>query len=879
LEAHSGDFEPPFRVLRDSGAWTQIVVRDRDWLWKPEPEAPTDGPHPFTQLPQAVQRERARLLPSAIMHQKRYRQGYLFDRVFPVTHRKLVQVFEHAVQAGWAQLTTSQKREPEALKKLCAAALHILCMQVFNHRDVLDSVPDTRIEGSRRPATTYQELRRRMENVPDHLRGLRTYLRDRIGGVGLDTESAIFDALSRNSQYDFACLTPDMLGPFYQAALMRDPATGDLDKETRKAHGIFYTSRRITQLILDRLPIEEIQPDERFLLDPACGSGSFLMAGEQRLTDLIRPRRLPDAEKAARASGFIQGNDRDAFAVLVAKLQLVLDRPEAECRYHFKETDIDFDPSTGASIGVPYDEQPSIIVGNPPFLWHRNVEEKAALFLHAAVGEWLSDGGLLGFVLPATFLSGAGRCHKVREALLNSSELLEVWDLPRNTLSDEKDGNGGTNGGDIESCVVLLRKRRATRDVVSFCRVFGVERSTQARKLFRHSGGFTTHGLCVPATDWKPLPEAIWAATALAPVLRRLYASGQCDTVKDVCRVQNGIKRSPEESIEAKSPPSPEHVPWVQTARGTHAFSLSVWKRGSISDYIRYPGMMKRARLEWAMRDSTTGENLPAAQWRTGGIFAGRKILIHKNVDPASARPLRAFIEVGHYPSDNFHFAWLDPTFPGGGLWNYEALLAALSSPVSQVCLALARTRNNPTDLIKSIPIPKLDRKAVDAITRQVLAILRLDPENATARTEAIQALDRQILALYPLSKWERDLLWHAVWDSARYENRRPWTDKPWPVNGVVEGIREADENGPATIRIRVPAFRRGSQIYDGPIPPEIPGWAMVEGLEFQAEIPWSDAEACRFDPLKIQRFRPLPFAHEGRQKRGRAQAERGKKA
>ena len=384
-----------------------------------------------------------------------------------------------------------------------------------------------------------------------------------------------------------------MLGPFYQAALMRNPATGEIDKEKRKKHGIFYTSRRITQLVLDRLPIEEVAPDERFLLDPTCGSGSFLMAGEQRLAELIRPRRLSDAEKAAKASGFIQGNDRDPFAVLVAQLQLVLDKPDSECQYHFHKVDIEFDPSTGASIGVPYARRPSIIVGNPPFLRHGNVEESAALFFHAAVKDWLADGGLLGFVLPATFLSGAGRCRTVREAILESCELLEAWDLPRNVLSDEKDGNGGTNGGDIESCVVLLRKRKPSQDLVSFCRVFSVDRNAEARKLFRHKGLFSSHGLCNPAEDWEPLPGSRWWASALAPALRRLGESRQCLGLKDVCQVTNGIKQAPEKPVKAASPPSPEHVPWLQTSPRARAFSLSVWQEGVLSDYIRYPGKMK----------------------------------------------------------------------------------------------------------------------------------------------------------------------------------------------------------------------------------------------------------------------------------------------
>ncbi|MCY2990137.1 MAG: N-6 DNA methylase [Planctomycetota bacterium] len=710
-----------------------------------------------------------------------------------------------------------------------------------------------------------------MRNLPAHLSGLRAYMTDWRRQFGLDTEDAVFRALSQDSQYDFACLTPDMLGPFYQAALMRDPATGEVDKEKRKLHGVFYTSRRITQLILDRLPIEEIDPEGRFLLDPTCGSGSFLMAGEQRLSELIRPRRLSDAEKAARASGFIQGNDRDTFAVLVARLQLVLDKPDSECQYRFTEIDIEFDRSSGASIGVPYVNRPSIIVGNPPFLRHDKVEERAALFLHAAANEWLRDGGLLGLVLPATFLSGTDRCRTVREAVLESCELLEVWDLPRNILSDEKDGNGGTNGGDIESCVVLLRKRKASQNLVSFCRVLSVDRSVEARKLFRHKGCFSSHGLCVTARDWGVLPESRWWASALAPTLRRLCESPQCVTVKDVCQLRNGIQRTPEKPVKAKSAPTREHVPWLQTAQGMRAFSLTVWQQNITSDYIRYPGKMRWPRLEWATRDSNTGDELGEREWRKNGVFSGRKILIHKTADPASTRPLRAFIDVGHFPSDNFHFAWLDPRLPEGNSWTYEALLAILNAPVSQLCLSLARTRNNPTDVIESIPIPKLDRKSIIAISREVSAILAADADDNERRTARLESLDRQILGLYPLSEWEKDLLWHMVHGSVCQEDHPLWTDAPWPVHGVVEAIREADEDGPSTIRIRVPAFRRGAQIYGGPIPLEMPGWAMVAGIEFQAEIPWPDAEACVFDPLKVRRFRPLPFAYEAAKTNGRS--------
>ena len=115
--AQNGSIEsafPPSWRLRCLG---QIVVGDDNWLWRPEPEAAPEGPYPFSRLQEMLDRERTRLLPSAIMHQKRHRQGYLFDRVFPITHGRLVQVFEEAVQAGWDQMTPRQMGGPNALEK------------------------------------------------------------------------------------------------------------------------------------------------------------------------------------------------------------------------------------------------------------------------------------------------------------------------------------------------------------------------------------------------------------------------------------------------------------------------------------------------------------------------------------------------------------------------------------------------------------------------------------------------------------------------------------------------------------------------------------------------------------------------------------------
>jgi hypothetical protein len=403
--------------------------------------------------------------------------------------------------------------------------------------------------------------------------------------------------------------------------------------------------------------------------------------------------------------------------------------------------------------------------------------------------------------------------------------------------------------------------------------VFAVDNNSEAKSLFRHDGEFSALGLCVPSKDWLSIPQGRWTATPLAPALSRLYASQQCVRIGDVCEVRNGIKASPEKKMESTSPPSVEHVPWLQTAKGKRAWTQSVSRQGNMSDYIRYPGNMERPRQEWAARDSDTGEVIEDDGWRKRGIFARRKILIHKNADPASPRPLRALIDQGHYPSTSFHFAWLNPSLTEGAFWTYEALLAVLNGPVSQVCLASARTRNKPVDLIQSIPVPRLGRKAIDAITSQASGILRLSAGESAKREALIKIIDKQILQYYPLSDAEIDLFWQAVWGNESKDSSHGWTDKPWPLHGTIEAVREADESGPASVRIRIPGFRRGAQLYQGPIPREMPGWAMVIGLEFQAEIPWSDAEASRFDPSKARGFRPLPFAYEGGRESGHGDA------
>lgn len=115
------------------------------------------------------------------------------------------------------------------------------------------------------------------------------------------------EAILTVTQFDFLELSGDLLGALYQRYF---------DRDTRKALGEFYTPPEVIEFILDECGYKG-QRGER-LLDPACGSGSFLAAALRRYLS-----RATDAKRALEdlTDGFrIVGFDINPFAVLMAQV-------------------------------------------------------------------------------------------------------------------------------------------------------------------------------------------------------------------------------------------------------------------------------------------------------------------------------------------------------------------------------------------------------------------------------------------------------------------------------------------------------------------------------------------------------------------------------
>ena len=141
------------------------------------------------------------------------------------------------------------------------------------------------------------------------------------------------DLQPENSPYNFAVLPVEILGTIYERFLGRVVRTTDKqvkieDKpEVRKAGGVYYTPQYIVDYIVQhtvgRLLAECRTPEDVArlkILDPACGSGSFLLGAYQALIDW-HVRYYGDKERLTKRDRTIAYLDSDGRVRLTARLK------------------------------------------------------------------------------------------------------------------------------------------------------------------------------------------------------------------------------------------------------------------------------------------------------------------------------------------------------------------------------------------------------------------------------------------------------------------------------------------------------------------------------------------------------------------------------
>jgi len=159
--------------------------------------------------------------------------------------------------------------------------------------------------------------------LPEEKRGMPTEEEQRVQKEIEDEFNAVVvrDILKRLNQFDFRKVGRDILGDVYQEYL--PPAE-------RKRLGEFYTPVEVVRYILDAAGYTpENRIEDKLLLDPACGSGTFLVEAAKRLAERyaekLRNPLLPDNAKVI-IEGIvnnIHGLDINPFACHIAEMNLL----------------------------------------------------------------------------------------------------------------------------------------------------------------------------------------------------------------------------------------------------------------------------------------------------------------------------------------------------------------------------------------------------------------------------------------------------------------------------------------------------------------------------------------------------------------------------
>ncbi|MCH7226705.1 Eco57I restriction-modification methylase domain-containing protein [Haloferula sp. A504] len=246
-------------------------------------------------------------------------------------------------------------------------------------------------------ANTYPRLLEHFRRADDRYNSGLFHFRDESGRPGAPDQltpdlrlddKALKDILKNlyypESPYEFSVLPADILGQVYEQFLGKTirltpahQAKIEEKPEVRKAGGVYYTPKYIVDYIVENTlgrllngpnpekpkPIPVSQAEKLKVLDPACGSGSFLIVAYQFLLDwhldqyTLGPERKPDVAKIKRHAGGkhpriyqakggewrlttaekkrillnnIHGVDIDSQAVEVTKLSLLLKVLEGE---------------------------------------------------------------------------------------------------------------------------------------------------------------------------------------------------------------------------------------------------------------------------------------------------------------------------------------------------------------------------------------------------------------------------------------------------------------------------------------------------------------------------------------------------------------------
>ncbi len=307
-------------------------------------------------------------------------------------------------------------------------------------------------------------------------------------------------------QYDFSLIDADVLGNIYEQYLghilkkteKRTKLTES--KAKRKEEGIYYTPSYIVDYIV-RNTVGELVKNKKTdvlkikVLDPACGSGSFLIKTFDVLNEYHSKKEgysqnkldmsgtgTTYSTKLSILKDNIFGVDLDKQAVDIAQLNLLLKVAEKKRRLPILQQNIKNgnslidDPNLAGDKAFKWNEEFveimgndgfDVVVGNPPYfkIFENDSINKtedykeiksgmmnaSAVFINRSL-KLIKDGGHLGMIVPK-MLSFTDSWDKIRHKILSEYKILYVIDCGK-----------AFKGVLLEQIIFILKKEKPSNN-------------------------------------------------------------------------------------------------------------------------------------------------------------------------------------------------------------------------------------------------------------------------------------------------------------------------------------------------------------------------------------------------------------------------------
>lgn len=280
--------------------------------------------------------------------------------------------------------------------------------------------------------------------------------------------------------------------------------------ENKKSKGLYYTPSHLAKLLVDEcIPLKkfnDIQLDEFTILDPACGSGIFLVVAFKRLVQIWRLQngmKFPDIEDLKSLLKNIYGVDKEEQAVRLASFSLSLalcnELNPVKIINELKFDDLRennlihsdfFDCKKIKNVKF------NLIIGNPPFvrgaisdytnIWElKNKKIKipqgqiALKFLSESFSN-LKNNGLVCLIIKSSGLLYNSTSLEYKQALFSNYNIIQILDftaLARNkSLWD--------NGADVASAAIFIRNEQPDSNKNILHLTFNRTKATKERIVF-----------------------------------------------------------------------------------------------------------------------------------------------------------------------------------------------------------------------------------------------------------------------------------------------------------------------------------------------------------------------------------------------------------